>query len=332
MLITSQNIQNIIVFIPNKPFFGAMLVQFPFFLTLRHSFPKAKIYICANYDEAKLFLDYELVDDIFFYSKKVEKVSFSIQRLNALKPDLLINLRHKSEKVHWYCQFIRARIKISFTPKLSVFHRIYFDTIPFQNSTYIAFNYLRVLEKLGLDITLSFELFKQLGHKHIKNKRFLAQNNIVLMAGGGEGEYKRWGIQNFLEFCKLIQQKYSDSHLIFILGNSEKQFIPEIQKCLLPDTYSLLISASIYELIHTVQQANLVVANDCGPSHIAQMCQTNYISIWGWLEKRSPLEIMGLWYLPTPNSMAILPPYPKTNIKDISPRQIQDYASIFLKE
>jgi len=152
------------------------------------------------------------------------------------------------------------------------------------------------------------------------------------MAGGGEGEYKRWGIQNFLGFCKLIQKKYSDTHLIFILGDAEKQLIPEIQQNLLPETYSLLVSVSIYELIQTVKQADLVIANDCGPSHIAQMCGTNYISIWGWLKERNPLEIMGLWYLPTSSSMAILPPFPKKNIKDIPPEQVQNYASAFLKK
>lgn len=327
-----KNTQQIAVFIPKKPFFGAMMVQFPFFLLLRKNFPEARICICANYDGAKLFLTYDLADEVKYYGRKVSKKNSIVRELRRLKPDILINLRYRSEKTHLYSSLISSKVKVGFTPKNSLYNSIYQFTAPFLYTQYIALNYLDVLKGLGVDTQNSFLLFQALSSKAIpfQNRGKEYKNLVTFMPGGGEGEYKRWGIENFCELGKILIKEHN-AHLVFVLGNQEKDLVDKIKGDFHHSDSTILVSASVYDIIDITLKSNVVVANDCGPSHIAQIGLANYMSIWGWLEERNPLEILGLWFLPTKNSLAIVPPYPQKDIKKITSDQVYKYAKVFLK-
>jgi ADP-heptose:LPS heptosyltransferase len=267
--------------------------------------------------------------------------------LRSFSPDLLINLRHQSEITHLLSTASGAKFRIGIIStkwQKSVYqHSIFNDT-----SCYRALLYLRVLEEflerqnLYEAATEKFEDFKNLdsslfineGNNEEKNTLFSsskiklklneAQNQVCLLIGGGEGEHKRWGIQNFLDLAKLILKEEPSTNFVFLVGSAEDEDVPFIEKELSSNQFQIFKNAEIPELISILKQCQVTVANDCGPSHAAQMLEGNYISVWGW-ENQHPYQRIGEWFLSRENSSTIVAHYQKS-IKTISPTRVFSYV------
>ena len=325
---TPLEIKKIAVFMPKKPFFGAMLVQFPFFLLLRERYPTAKIKIWSPVASNHLFLKNNLVDEMELYHKSKSYIG-TLRSLRSFSPDLLINLRHQSEITHLLASLSGAKFRIGIVAskwqKSSYQYSIFNDT-----SCYRGLLYLRVLEQylerqnLYKPEEKKFERFKQLDNS-LTSKVLLneAENQICLLIGGGEGEHKRWGVHNFLDVAKLTLKEKPSTNFVFLIGSVEEEDVPIIEKELLPHQYQIFKNASIPEIVSIIKQCQVTVANDCGPSHAAQMLEGNYISVWGW-EKQHPYQRIGEWFLSRENSSTIVAHYQKS-IKTISPERVFSY-------
>ncbi|WP_375559645.1 glycosyltransferase family 9 protein [Bernardetia sp. OM2101] len=347
--INPTTIQKIAIFAPNKPFFGAILVQFPFFLLLREVFPHAKIKIWSPTGTSNLILNNNLADEIELYHKS-KSYTRTLRSLRSFSPDLLINLRHQSEVTHLLSAASGAKFRIGVVSskwQKSVYqHSIFNDT-----SCYRALLYLRVLEELLEKQNLyeipeiKFEDFKNLdsslsiSKKENEEENTLfsiskiklneAENQICLLIGGGEGEHKRWGIQNFIALAKLILKEKPSTNFVFLVGSAEDEDLPFIEKELSSNQFQVFKNAEIPQLISILKQCQVTVANDCGPSHAAQMLEGNYISVWGW-EKQHPYQRIGEWFLSRENSSTIVAHYQKS-IKTISPKRVFSYVKSSLE-
>ncbi len=345
-ILNPAKIQKIAVFAPNKPFFGAILVQFPFFLLLREIFPNATIKIWSPTGTSNLILKNNLADEIELYHKS-KSYARTLRSLRSFSPDLLINLRHQSEVTHLLSAASGAKFRlgiISSKWQKSVYqHSIFNDT-----SCYRALLYLRVLEEFlekqnlynppkekfeafkNLDVNLSLSTIEKI-EKIEKNTLFPssrielneAENQICLLIGGGEGEHKRWGIQNFLVLTDIILKEKPSTNFIFLVGSAEDDDVLFIEKQLSSNQFQVFKNAEIPALISILKQCQVTVANDCGPSHAAQMLEGNYISVWGW-ENQHPYQRIGEWFLSRENSSTIVAHYQKS-IKTISPKRVFSY-------
>mgnify|MGYP000221080411 CR=1 FL=1 len=324
-------IQKIAIFAPNKPFFGAILVQFPFFLLLRKVFPTAQIKIWSPTGTSNLILKNNLADEIELYHKS-KSYAKTLRSLRSFAPNLLINLRHQSEITHLLSAASGAKFRIGIIStkwQKSVYqYSIFNDT-----SCYRALLYLDILEgfleKQGLYTVPEekFEAFKNLDIHSVSTSKLKlneAENQICLLIGGGEGEHKRWGIENFVELAKLILKVESSTNFVFLVGSAEDNDLPFIEKELSSNQFQIIKNAEVREIISILKQCRVTIANDCGPSHAAQMLEGNYISVWGW-QNQHPYQRIGEWFLSRENSSTIVAHY-KKSIKTISPKRVFSYA------
>lgn len=146
--------------------------------------------------------------------------------------------------------------------------------------------------------------------------------DILVMPGGGAGEIKKWGVDNFIEAGNIIANKLNKTrHIHVLLGPDEKQEIEYIKQ-LNYDYITLYVSTPLCDIAKLVDHCDLTIANDCGPSHIAQCMQKPYIGLF-----RQPNTE---WFLSHPKSAKVLP-LKGEDIKTITTSKVAESATNLLK-
>ncbi|NLQ16501.1 glycosyltransferase family 9 protein [Marinomonas sp. M1K-6] len=149
-----------------------------------------------------------------------------------------------------------------------------------------------------------------------------AELNILMMPGGGAGEIKKWGINNFLIVGKLIADELGKTcHIHVLLGPDEEKEIQYTQE-LNSENVSLHVNTPLHDIAKLVDHCDLTIANDCGPSHIAQCMQKPYIGLF-----REPNTE---WFHSHAKSVKVLPAKGQ-DIKTITTRSVTEFAVNLLK-
>jgi len=66
-VLLKENVRQIVVFAPNKLFFGANILQIPFFQHLRSGYPYARITIWSPEKASEMMLNLNLADELLIY-------------------------------------------------------------------------------------------------------------------------------------------------------------------------------------------------------------------------------------------------------------------------
>lgn len=299
--------KKIAILAPNKEFFGATIVQLPFYQSLRKAYPTAQIVVWSSVKATRILGAYELCDKVVD-AEKNGLIAF-VKSLWQFSPDCIVNMRPYSEKTALTMALVPAKKKIRFRTKRK-------GTGVFQNTQiYIAYSYLDLLEPLGIPQDRNFEYF----HEIIAKSDYAIpkdQKNVVFIVAGGE-RYKRWGIENFLELAQLLGRESYRYH--FVLGPDEPEYVELIHQRQLPYV-EIHEGKSVHDLGKLCVQSDLVVSNDCGPSHIAQLSHCKYLSLWGWGPK--PLfPRFSEWFYPHENSYTLMTKLGE-ELPELSPQRV----------
>jgi len=322
----NERVKRIIVLAPNKLFFGANLLQLPFFQHLRRNFPQAEIIIWSPERASGMMVEQKLADKLYLYKswKDYFRIILSIWKQ---RPDIIFNLRWYSEGLNLVTGLSFAKLRIGFKT-FSPFIFLLNGKVKLNDYTYMARLYLDLLKPVHPDIFFYFDEVRKLD---TYSTIILPEDkiNICFMPGGGEGEHKRWGIDNYCRLGMLIYSYLPSANLIFITGPKEKEYVQVIKHELNGRSYYILEGGSIADIVKATKSSVLTIANDCGPSHLAQMCEVNYIGIWGWM-KQHPQERIIKWTLARPNSVQIVA-REGDDIKKIKPEEVMSFATGFLQ-
>lgn len=303
--------KNIIVFIPNKPFFGHLILQMPFFHQLKELNPDSQIIVFSAIKQGNFFLENKLCDKVIYFKKGITEISL-IRKIAKEKPAQIYNLKPYSTLLQLVISFFRSSRRIGFSTGMNKL--AYSTSINYNTSIYKACLYLSMLQNDFTKESLSY-------FKNMKDENVIQHTDLItMMPGGGEGEHKKWGIENFISLAQLILKESPSCRIVFILGPMEKE---EKQKILLSSVnpYCIILENPTIEAINTLsKKSKCVIANDCGPSHIAQMTDCNYIGVWGW-EKQHPMQRIAEWSFPSERSIQIVAEY-QQSIKTISPKRV----------
>lgn len=309
--------QKIAVFIPARSFYGDTILLIPFFQNIREQFPLCKILVFSPAQTINILNQLNLFDEVIIYDKK--KVGETFKPLVAFKPNVIFNFRSSSVPQNIICLLCRKAIKIGIRPSL-IFAPIYHYKLKSNRRIYRALFFLKLLEN---------PLFKpHFGLQKVKNlasiqNPFPNENNnlnICFMPGGGAGEYKRWGIQNFIALAILIKNKYPNAFFHFVVGSQEEADMKLLPEIFNSKNYLVYMNEKIPLLLQVVQRCVLTIANDCGPSHLAQMSGVNYIGVWGWVNQ-NPIEKIAEWTNQSNNSHHIIADQDQ-DIKTLKPEKV----------
>jgi ADP-heptose:LPS heptosyltransferase len=243
----------IAVYLQNRDFFGAKLIHIPFLHELRIMYPSAQIHLFAPYKSGQLFLDLGLADQFHQYGRGVRS---NLKLLNDLKIDAIYNFRPEPVWLNIAILLSRAREKYSLNNSRLPWpgrKNVYYDVTVYRADAFAA-----ILQR-PYDIRDFFNRFEP-------SPKPVGEKWLCLLPGGGAGEFKKWGIDNYLSLAQI----FSDHRIFVILGPEEASYVMAIEAAS-GGKFTILQNKSLPELVSIFRSTDLFIANDCGPAHIAQM-------------------------------------------------------------
>ena len=264
---------SVAVFVPDKPFWGARIVQIPFLQALREKFPRSEVRLHAPVAEAREFIAWGLADSVREYRRSGRPPDFlgALADLRAARSDAVFNLRRKSTG----CSLVTAlaggrRTGYDEGP----FSRFLDDAVPYDSGIYMSARYLSLLEngaRGGRD-DRSIPLFRSWMEAQLP-RRQAPRRVLFLVSGSREG--KKWPLESFLRIVPSVEEA-ARAKVAFVLGPRERAEGDRLRG----EGVEVLDSPPLPERLARIDASPLVVANDCGPSHLAQLSGRRFLGIY----------------------------------------------------
>lgn len=286
------------VILPRKPFWGARIVQVPFLQALRDRHPAQRILLFAAEDGAEEFVRWRLGDEIRSASGRAA-LPGAVRRE---KPGFVLNLRRKSTTSCIAAGLSGAR-RLGFDE--GPLARLLDERVPYDSHIYLASRYLSLLqpEVRGGRDAHTIPQFRRWMDERVERERkgrratgleptTQPPDRVVLLPGAGRPE-KRWPLARFLALGRALGNDLGERPLL-ILGPRERGLLDEI-----PQDSGVEVRDQVETgaLLRFIASAPLVVANDTGPSHFAQLSGRRFLGIY-----RSGWSTVEDWFLDKENS------------------------------
>lgn len=298
----------IIVFMQNKPFLGAQIVQIPFFYFLRRDYPGIEIIGIAPDKSSWVLSEYKFLDREYNYPRK--KKIFAIMKYA---------LQLRSEGVHRVFQHRKHSMKTTIAAKIAagkspivgfkgdITRWFYTKEIPFNFNKYMADVYLE----------LTGHSLKEF-HDHIE-KESPVKEKIITIIPGGSKEFKKYPLEKYVQIATHFEPDYT---IQFILGPDmqvERNYLKKFD-----NKYRIVYNRSLHEVEDCIRKSSLVLANDCGPSHFAHVFNIPRITLFA-----SEIDVKQ-WFYPSTNS-AYFASERRDNIESIPESRIIEKAEQLLE-
>ncbi len=125
----------------------------------------------------------------------------------------------------------------------------------------------------------------------------------VLMPCGSE-ERKLWGEANFVALARAIADEDPTARFLLVLGGGEARYVEDFARAGLGGRTQALIDGSLPDIARAVLAARAVVANDCGPSHVAQLSGVPLVLVFGNWDGVAQVRI-DEWFWPRPGARCL---------------------------
>lgn len=292
-----------LVFIRSMRFFGGQLVTYPLLYQMKQCFPQDSITVVADDAVGQFYTSTPWVDHFV----QAQPLSAKIHALRN-KVDRVFTLHYSSEKYAPLSTLCRVPTRVGFRNK-RLSDLFWTHTHPKNYDEYLAVANLKLLQRLH-EFNIEDAAHGAMRSLAAQADSGLGTYDVVLMPGGGGGAYKRWPIESFLALSDRLKSHMGpNTRFCFIMGADEQKEAELVRRLQRPDL-AVAVSRPVGEIAHLALNSRLVVANDCGPSHIAQSACVPYVSL---LHEPNPQ-----WFWQRDNSRYVLPDDGSTDIKAIS--------------
>lgn len=155
-----------------------------------------------------------------------------------------------------------------------------------ENEVHKVEYFLRLARLYGINVNdNSYEFFITDSNRNNIHELLLAngitdKNKLMVICPGGNWDPKRWPKENFARLADLLIGRFG----VKIVISGAKKDIPlaeEIKKMMKNNPVITCGRTSIKELGALLERADLVVANDTGPMHLAVAMKSNVIALFG---------------------------------------------------
>lgn len=278
-------VSEIVVYVRSQPQFGDQIVAMPTLYQLKEWWPSWRINVVARDDVGAFYRALPWVDAF------VRASTFG-DYVRSLKKEtrMSVSLHHSSERFGLVNLLRLPAIRLGFR-NARVSDLIWTHCHRKNMTEYIGQANLRLLASYRpFDLERATRgCFHALARPHLRTARTA---DVVLIPGGGAGAFKRWSLANYLLLAdKLKRLLGSGVRFLFVLGRQEAAERTVLEALRRPD-FDIAYCRPVPELSAIMLRARLVVANDCGPSHIAQGACVPYVGIFNepnpeWFWQRS---------------------------------------------
>jgi ADP-heptose:LPS heptosyltransferase len=268
--------KKIVVIMQNRNFLGAQIVHIPVLLELKKMYKESKIIIFSKHKVSNILLDLGIVDKLIIEENQFK----TFVKYLSINPQITINLRKKS--ILWILinSFFNFNSRIGF--KTFISNLFFTKTFKYNSKIYRAQNYLNLIEK-----NLEVESFDKV-------------ERILIIPGAG-GNEKIWNIENYVELANKLKNLYNGFEVAFLLGLKEQNLIQSIEN----NHFALYFNKEITFVKNIIQTSSIVIANDCGPSHFAQISDVKTFILYT-NEKGDANDVISEWFNKMGNKFYII--------------------------
>lgn len=312
-MVADGEVRRIAVFLQNRARLGTLVCHIPLVHSLRRRYPAAHLSIVAPFAAAALLVGDGLGDVLVPWPRSPWRQWRTVRGLAA---DVVVTLRPASTFITLLVGTSGARVRLGFETPLA--RRLFTAVRPRDLTIYRPLNYLRLVEPLGVTPRLPDYLVEMAARAPAAIDG--SADHVCLMPGGAS-PFKLWGIENFLALAGLIRAARPAARFVFILGPDERPLREAIAASPLAAACTILDTPSLGAIAQAVLASRVTVANDCGPSHVAQLLAGPYVSVFA--NHRGQAErITRQWFRPGPRARWISGPA-GSPITDIAPAAVQ---------
>ena len=297
----------IVVYVRSQPQLGDQIVAMPTLYQLKTWWPSLGIKVVARDNVGGFYRALPWVDE-FMHASTFGDYLRSLKKQTRI----CVSLHHSSERFGLVNLLRRPPIRLGFRnariSDLAWTHCHRKDI-----TEYIGQANLRLLAAYRpFDLGRATRTcFQTLARPHL---RTVHSADVVMIPGGGSGAFKRWSLANYLQLAdKLKRLLGNDTRFLFVLGRQEDAERDTLQAMQRPD-FAIAYCRPIPELSAIMLRARLVVANDCGPSHIAQGACVPYVGIFN--------EPNPEWFWHRRGSASVVPRHPQDGIDAVTPDDV----------
>jgi len=300
-------VSEIVVYVRSKPQLGDQIVAMPTLYQLKTWWPSRRIKVVARDDVGSFYRALPWVDEF-------ERAATFFDYLRSLRKEtrMSVSLHHSSERFGVVNLLRPPSIRLGFRnariSDLAWTHCHRKDV-----TEYIGQANLRVLAAYRpFDLEgATRACFHMLARQHVHS---VLGADVVMIPGGGAGAFKRWSLANYVRLADRLKPLLgAGARFLFVLGQQESAERDALQAMQRSDS-SIAYCRPISELSAIMLRARLVVANDCGPSHIAQGACVPYVGIFN--------EANPEWFWQRPGSAFVVPRHPQSGINSITPGEV----------
>lgn len=298
---------DIVVFLRSQPRFGDQIVAYPVLSLLKKVWEDKRVRVVSCDPVGHFYTSLPWVDEF------VQADAF-IAQLRALphRAHAALNLHHSSERYPLISLLRRPVVRMGFDNDRFC-DRVWTHSHRKDINEYIGLANMRLLathQDHDPEQTAR-SAFIELAHPHIDTIR---PADIVLIPGGGSGPFKRWHLDHYLALADLLQRHLGGSgEFTFVLGPDEDDMRGHINSLGRAD-FKIAFRLPAAQLAAMMRSARLVVANDCGPSHIAQGLCVPYVGVFN--------EPNPEWFWTRRYTRDVVPDNGTTDINSIEPARV----------
>lgn len=146
--------------------------------------------------------------------------------------------------------------------------------------------FLNLARAVGINIKdIAYEFFitdadRQAVKKFLREKNISDNDILIVLCPGGNWDPKRWPRENFAKLGDMLIEKIG-AKIIISGAKKDAMLAEEISNAMKNKPAVSCGKTTLKELGALLERANLVIANDTGPMHIAVAMKTNVIALFG---------------------------------------------------
>lgn len=292
---------------------GGQIVAFPLLYALHQHMPQARLRVVArdpverDYAALPWPVEFVCVDGWLDHYRALGR-----------NTDLMMALHYTSERYGVLAAMARPKLRLGFANKRFT-DRVWTHSRDKNYNEYLAVANVQLLRRIfDIDIEQNARACFQTLAENAQTA--IEPTDVVLMPGGGAGAYKRWGLNNFLRLLELLAARFGPGlTATFVMGPDERDEYERLSALAVPNV-RLMMTRPLAEIAAVCLTARLIVANDCGPSHVAQGACVPYVGV---LHCPNPS-----WYWDRPYSRCVVPEGDGLgDIQRVTPEQVLDASA-----
>lgn len=178
---------------------------------------------------------------------------------------------------------IKARYKLGFDKARSQDFQTWFTNVkvPSPTAWHVLDGFLEFVRTLGInDIEPKWLLTYSKEDRLWANDQILNDNRNLIVVPAASKAYKNWTVQGYIDVIEHAQQRGWNIILAGSPAKLEIDLAQQITSNLKKPVHNLVGKSSLMQMLALLDQADLVIAPDTGPAHMANAMNTPVIGLY----------------------------------------------------